>query len=422
MARVIRAGGAGTDRLTTIAVLRDCIAAMGWTIEYDDVAVSGSFTAMSVGETCDTFASPCCLIFSLGDVSYLQMDLCTWVATDSLAARSRTNYDLDDPDDAQNVSFAISDGAHTINVMGNKDMLFMTVDTRRIIVARLDEHYATGGVVQAQTVVGSPVQLGAGQAANFVTGGSYLGISHPRGGVSEGYRFTFSVTAVDALADTIDTTLTASLGSGSIVGANPFPWIVVDTHSNGSGSAMHFTVPSINYSSAGAYGDIENTTEFAIYLRPSSVRHVPSSGTPLPEDRMTHGARAVYPVFISDHGASYGSSSYLRLAMAGSEDDFFGVNQAGQWPIAGATSTTIPCSGAAWETDEHAGRVVYLSGGGMAVVLSNTADTLTVDEALPTIPADGETASVFDAFYQITLAYSPGTYFAYFSRLAIKAV
>jgi hypothetical protein len=180
------------------------------------------------------------------------------------------------------------------------------------------------------------------------------------------------------------------------------------------------------YVSTGSNTNISDTTEWNTYLKPSSPRAIPTSGTFVATDKMAHGRRMIYPIFFGDLVATYGSSEYLKLVLFGNNGDFFGVNDKGSWTVSSSTSTTLTCNDAAWKADEHKDRVIFFNGGQIdgarAVVAGNTSTTLTLDVALSSLPAQGDSFTLFDGFYQIAIPYTPSYYFSNLPAIAIKAV
>jgi len=430
MARVNSVSRTVTGRINTIAAIRDCLADLGWLTQYDDISVSGGFSAMSTGEGAPPDCSPCCMLFTLGSISYLEVDLCTWVSTTALSGGGRVNYTVGYQNAGNNLKFFVDDISHTVTVTGNKDMLYIELNASgiacvyKMLIARLNEHVAKSGVATSQVVVGQPIQLRSGDAENFMAGGLYCGVSHPRGGIREGYYQSFSVTSVDKVNDTITTTLTGAMGSGSVLGGNPFPWVGINIHGYANQAAISFTLPASAYVEAGSIANVSGSSQWTTYLRPSSLRNSPN-GTLSYFDKMTHGRRMVYPVFYGDLETSYGSSEYFKLAMPGANGDFFGVNETGAFVVSSAIASTITCDDASWEIDEHAGSVIFFTGGTIdgirAAVTGNTNKLLTIDVSLPSPPAKGDSFTLFEAFFQIAIPYSP-TYLSNFPAIAIKAV
>jgi len=431
VARVNRVSRTVTGRLNTIAAIRDCLADLGWLTQFDGVLASGGFSAMSTGEGASPDCSPCCLLFTLGYTSYLEVDLCTWVSTTAISGVGRVNYTVGDPSQGYNLKFYVNDISHTVTVTGNKDMLYIELLASgisyvyKMLIVRLNEHVAKSGVATSPVVVGQPIQLRSGDAANFMAGGSYCGVSHPLGGIRQGYYQSFSVTSVDKVNDTITTTLTGAMGSGSVLGGNPFPWVGINIHGYNNQAAISFVLPSYAYVAGGSNENVSGTTQWLTYLRPTALRNIPATGTASSTDKMTHGRRMVYPVFYGDLNTSYGSSEYLKLSMPGANGDFFGVNEKGSWTVSSATETTITCNDASWGTDEHAGVVIFFSGGVIAgvraIVTGNTDKVLSLDVSLSTLPAQGDGFILFESFFQIAVPYSPAN-LSYFPALAIKAV
>jgi hypothetical protein len=415
--------------LNTINAIRECLSDLGWETQYNDISVSGGFSAMSTGEGTSPDCAPCSLLFTLGSTSYLEVDLCTWVSTTALSGAGRINYSVGTQNTTNNLKFYVDDIVHTVTVTGNKDMLYFEIAATgityvyRMLIVRLNDQMAGSGVATAPVVVGQPIQLRTGDASKFKAGGSYCALSHPRGGVREGYYQSFSVTSVDTVNDTIATTLTGAMGTGSVLGGNPFPWVGINIHGYSNQVAISFVLPAANYTAAGSNANVSGSTQWTTYLRPSSIRNTP--GAMAASDKMAHGRRMIYPVFYGDLDAGYGGSEYLKMALGGANGDFFGVNERGSFTVSTSTSTTITCNDASWETNEHIGAVVFFNGGAIdgarAAVESNTGDTLTLDVALESLPAQGDGFILFEAFYQIAIM-SSAVYMSYFPALAIKAV
>lgn len=429
MARVNRVSRTVTGRLNTIAAIKDCLADLGWLTQFDDILVSGGFSAMSTGEGASPDCSPCCLMFTLFSTSYLEVDLCTWVSTTALSGAGRVNYQIGGDGSGNLLKFYVNDIAHTVTVTGNKDMLYIELNASgiayvyRMLIVRLNEQIAKSGVATSPVVVGQPIQLRTGDAENFMAGGTYCGVSHPRGGIRAGYYQRFSVTAIDKVNDTINTTLTGAMGSGSVLGGNPFPWVGINIHGYPNQPAISYVLPSYAYVEGGSNANVVGTTQWTTNLRPSALRAC--QGTMASVDGFIHGRRMVYPVFYGDLSTSYGSSEYFKLSMPGANGDFFGVNEKGAWTVSSATATTITCNDANWVADEHAGVVIFFSGGAIdgvrAIVTGNTDKVLSLDVSLGSLPAQGDGFTLFEAFYQIAVPYSP-TCLSGFPALAIKAV
>lgn len=436
MARVNRVSRTVSGRLNTINALRECLADLGWATQYNDISVSGGFSVLSPGEGVSPDCSPCCLLFTLGYTSYLEVDLCTWVSTTGLSGGGRVNYTVGAQNAANNLKFFVGDIAHTVTVTGNKDMLYIELNASgvayvyRMLIARLNEHISNSGVAIAPVVVGQPIQLRPGDAENFMAGGIYCGVSHPRGGIREGYYYRFTVTSVDKVNDSITTTLTAGMGVGSVLGGNPFPWVGINIHGYSNQAAISFVFPFwLGYIAAGGSGSNANISvpaQAGSQLRPSSVRCGPASGSLVAIDGLVHGRRMVYPFFYGDLDTSYGSSEYVKLATSGVNGDYFGVNERGAWTVSASTDTTVTCNDASWGVDEHKGAVIFFNRGNIegvgAIVTGNTDKVLSLDISFDSLPAQGDGFVLFDAFYQIAVPYSPSAYLSGYPAIAIRAV
>jgi len=354
----------------TIDAMKDCLVAAGWVL-YDTIAGTNyGYVCQSFGESGDEF--PCYMHIYKDGNNIRLYPYRGWNLTTHAGRQGYFNASY---------TYVVTPGASSWMYLygtATKDGCLFSVYTGSI--------WDMAGVWLLDTAVKSPlgiltsditagadkvIQLGVGEADDFEVGGTYDIIDE----VSRNY---ITVTAVDTVNHRITATLTYAftVANYARVGYNPDHWVGLGF------KAQLYAFPQSVLTTA-----TSNAPQTTSILDPISLTALDPSAI----DGKYYLVN--FHVLYSGSGAIGGyllNPAVLRAYIDTTSEHVLTVADIDDGTATSSGGTTLTDSGKSWTIDEHAGKIIAITGGTgvgqFRTIVSNTATEITVSEAWTTNP------------------------------------